>query len=206
MKRITLFGILIILIFLMFPIISAGEFSLIIYPTDEKMVPNEYFEIHGTHQLTPDFFENLLPKLWVSQYTFIEVSNAPEWLSVSIQNSAPLTPPDGMKHSITIYVAITEDAPMNTTGQVDLDITTGKFMRTMFPWFQGLGNEFDMGQSFQIQTGYWEIEEDDQNEIEDNGGLIDSSIEGGINICLILFIILVVIIALFVFLWVNHGQ
>jgi hypothetical protein len=208
MKRITLFGMTIILIFLMFPIVSAGEFSLIIYPTDEKMVPNEYFEVHATHQLTPDFFEKLLPKLWVSQYTFIEVKNAPEWLSVSIPNSAPLTPPNGMKYSMTIYTAVTEDAPMNTTGQVDLDISTGKFMRTMFPWFPGLGNEFDNDQSFQIQTGYWEIEEENQNEIEDkeglNGEIIDSSNEGGINFCLTLFLVLVVIIALFVFLWVNQ--
>jgi hypothetical protein len=151
---------------------ALGEFQLVIYPPTEPIYPEEMFEISGMHQLIPgnSFLEKILPKLWISQYTIIEVIEKPEWLSVSIPSSALLTNPDGEEYPFDVYISLTENAPMNTTGTVELSLMTGKFMRTLafISDRSPLSKEFEMDQSFQIKTGIWEDDSIKQNDTDDN--------------------------------------
>ena len=146
---------LIVCVFLVTPAVSAGAFKLNIIPPAEPIKPGvEMREIEGVHQLIPSIIDNMLPSLWASQYTFIEVAEKPSWASVSFPDSAPITPPDGVEYELTGFVAVSNDAPAYEFGTVKLSITTGKFARTIVPWIPGLGNEFNMDQSFQIQAGF----------------------------------------------------
>ncbi|MBS3777668.1 MAG: hypothetical protein KGY50_00055 [Candidatus Thermoplasmatota archaeon] len=155
-SKITIVAVTIItLILLSSPSVFAGAFKLNIYPPTTPIQPGiEMREIRGVHQNIPTIFDNLLPNLWASQYTFIEVDEKPSWASVTFPDSTPITPPDGVEYELTGIVTVSEDAPAYDFGMVKLSITTGKFARTIFPWIPGLGNEFKMDQSFQIQAGY----------------------------------------------------
>lgn len=55
---------------------------------------------------------------------------------------------------MTGVVAVSEDAPAYEFGEVKLNITTGKFMRNIFPSWFPMCNEFNMYQSFQIQAAF----------------------------------------------------
>jgi len=91
----------------------------------------------------------------MSQYTVIEIVESPDWLYVNIPEPYPITPPDGVEYPIVMIIAISEDAPMNTYETLELSITTGKFMRNIFPSWFPLCNEFKMDQSITFQTGEW---------------------------------------------------
>jgi len=146
---------IIALIILLAPSVFAGVFKLVIYPPMTPIKPGiEMREVDGVHQLIPSGVDNVLPSFWMSQYTFIEVKEAPSWASVSFPDSTPITPPDSVEYSIKAIVAVSEDAPAYEFGTVKLSITTGKFMRTIFPSWFPMCNEFNMDQSFQIQAGY----------------------------------------------------
>lgn len=147
---------IITLILLLSPSVFAGAFEMIINPPLTPIQPGiEMREVTGYTKLIPNAIEQtFFPDLWISQYTIIEVASKPDWAQVSFPNSAPLTFPDGLEQSLTAFVSVSEEAPAYEYGTIDLTITTGKFARTIVPWFPGLGNEFNLDQSFQIQAGY----------------------------------------------------
>ena len=147
---------IIFLILVISPSVFAGAFKLVINPPTTPIQPGiEMREITGITQLVPTpIEEKILPNLWVSQYTSIEVAEIPEWATVSFPDSNPLTPPDSADHEFNGFVAVSEDAPAYEYGTIKLKITTGKFARTIFPWLPGFNAEFNMDTSFQIQAGY----------------------------------------------------
>jgi hypothetical protein len=155
-SKITIVAVTIIAVILLSsPSVFAGAFKLNIYPPTTPISPGiEMREIEGVHQNIPTIIDNILPSLWASQYTFIEVAEKPSWASVTFPDSSPITPPDSVEYELKGIVAVSEDAPAYEFGTVKLSITTGKFARTIVPWIPGLGNEFNMDQSFQIQAGY----------------------------------------------------
>ena len=168
MKKIIVIGSLLsCLLILLTPLIPAnnnleppiiepvGSFKLIFYPPTAIVPDDGMVVVNGIHQLIPSVFDRLLPSLWMSQYSFIEIVESPEWLSASIPDATPITPPDGIEYPLTMIIAISEDAPMNTYGTLELSITTGKFMRNIFPSWFPLCNEFKMDQSITFQTGEW---------------------------------------------------
>jgi hypothetical protein len=189
-------------------IVSAGTFKLTINPPTERIYPTDHLEINVDCQLIPTIFERFLPQLWMSSYTIIEVDETPEWLSISIPNDGIITPPDGEEHNLQIFVAISIDAPMNTTTQVNLSITTGRFMRTIFP-LSPLSKEFDMDQSFIVQTGIWEDGSKNQDNTNDTTNDDNKSknhsnniaSQDGLNICCILFLFLSILIMLITMFW-----
>ena len=99
---------------------------------------------------------------------------------------------------------------MNTTVQVNLSITTGNFMRTIFPSWVPFCNEFDMTQSFQIKTGIWGDSTTDKNDTSDTLEENDesgyksniASRQGGTDICFLLFIFMLIMLISVVVLWV----
>ena len=148
---------IIALIILLAPSVLAGSFQLVVYPPETPIKPGvEMKHVEGFVQNSPGAIDNLplLPPLWFYQYTNIEVAEKPEWATVAIPESTPMTPPDGQKYDLTIIVAVTEDAPAYEFGTVKLSISTGKFMRTIFPSWFPMTNEFNMDQSFVIRSGY----------------------------------------------------
>jgi hypothetical protein len=134
---------------------SLGAFKLLVNPPAEPIIPGEIVEVEGVHQLIPSIFDRILPTLWVSEYTEIEVAYSPDWCVVSIPDKDILTPPSGDDYRFYLYIVINDDAPMNYFDKISLNITTGKFMRTIFPSWFPLCNEFNMDIEFIIQTGEW---------------------------------------------------
>ena len=209
MKKRNLYILIFLTLLLVFvPTVSAGEFKLVINPPTEPIYPEEMVEISGIHQLIPgnSLLEKILPDLWMSQYTSIEIVEKPEWLSVTFPDSNPFTPPDGVEYWLTGYVSIKENAPMNTTGTVKLSITTGKFMRTItflpdrFPYT----NEFKMDQQFEVRTGMWEDNTTEQNNTDDSEPEYKPDItnkQEESNICFILFIIIIILTIIVTILW-----
>ena len=147
------------------PIISAvanqnkvspvGAFKIIIHPPTEPLEQFETREIRGTHQLIPGALDQLFPLLWMSQYSLLECKSAPDWVVVTIPDRGLITPPDGVEYSFTILISLQNDAPPNTVGKISMGITTGRFMRTMFPSWFPLCNEFNLDQEFTIRTSDW---------------------------------------------------
>ena len=169
MKKIIMFGTLLTCLILITPIMSSNNnaletpiiepisaFKLIFYPPLGLIVPDDgMIEINGVHQLIPGSLERFLPTLWMSQYTVIEIVENPDWLYVNIPEPYLITPPDGVEYQIYMVIAISEYAPMNTYETLELSITSGKFMRNIFPSWFPLCNEFKMNQSITFQTGEW---------------------------------------------------
>ena len=90
----------------------------------------------------------------MSQYSQLD-DESPDWIEVTFIEKNLITPPDGNKYEFLILLTLTEDAPMNSVATITIKITTGKFMRTMFPpWFP-MCNEFNLDQEFVIRTGEW---------------------------------------------------
>lgn len=213
LRKTIVIGVLFLILFIILvPLATAGDFSLTIHSPEEVAIPDEYLEINGTHQLIPSLIDRILPKLWASQYSIIEIADKPDWLSVSITESTLITPPDGKEYSFKIVVATSEDAPMNTSGTVKLSIVTGKFARTI-PWIPGLifglDDEFEMDQSFQFRTGNWEKENNNNkedtkgeqgDEEESNDDLSSQSDQnkGGMDICFLSFIILLILLTVLI--------
>lgn len=138
------------------PIIKPlGAFQIIIHPPSEPIVHYETLELTGTHKLIPSAFDRMLPSLWASQYSVLEVTESPEWLVVNIPNQFIFTPPDGNTYNFSIFITINDDASMNTAATFTISITTGKFMRTMFPSWFPLCSEFNLDQEILIRTGEW---------------------------------------------------
>jgi hypothetical protein len=147
---------IIALMLMISPSVFAGAFKLVVNPPTTPIQPGiEMRQITGVTQLIPTAIETtLFPQLWVSQYTSIEVAETPEWAQVSFPDSNPITQPDSVDHEFTGFVSVSEDAPAYEYGTIKLKITTGKFARTIVPWFPGLNAEFNMDTSFLIQAGY----------------------------------------------------
>ena len=82
------------LILLLSPSVLAGSFKLVIFPPTTPIQPGiEMRQINGVHQLIPGTIDRLLPNLWMSQYTLIEVAESPSWASVSFLEYGLVTPP-----------------------------------------------------------------------------------------------------------------
>ena len=195
----------VIIISVIFPFASAGDFSFNISSPDETIEPRELIEVSGTHQLTPSMLDKILPELWMSQYSFIEITDKPEWIEVSLPDSEPITPPNGVIHQIKMFLSLNENAPMNTKGTIDLTITTGRFMRTIFPSWFPLCDEYTIEKSISIQTGQWlgtsqNHNELDNSHIDDNEmqeqKRVDSSKPEELSVCFILVIIISIFIIL----------
>ena len=152
---------------------------------------HEIAEISGFHKLTPDTIDKILPQIWMSQYSVIEITEVPVWIQATVPDSAPVTPPDGIAHEIKMMVGLRENAPMNTKETIKMLITTGRFMRTFFPSWFPLCDEYTIERSVLIQTGEWEVIDDtsDDNWLQEEK-IVTSSREEGIDVCFILFIIL----------------
>ena len=168
-KKIILGTILVSLIMLATPIINAqtnqsmihppqirpiGAFQIIIQPPEETIEFLETLEIKGTHQLIPGALDNILPTLWMSQYSELD-EESPDWIEVTFPQRTLITPPDGNKYTFSILITLTKDAPMNTVATIAISITTGKLMRTMFPSWFPMCNEFNLDQDILIRTGEW---------------------------------------------------
>lgn len=170
MKKLVIGSILVSLLMLVTPTISAGmnlaslkssnvqplgAFQIIINSPNETIKPGKIVEIVGTHQKIPGAFDNILPSLWVSQYSELSVEDAPDWLIVRFPNANIITPSDTNKYNFSIELAINDNAPKNTTERSSFSIKTGNFMRTLLPSWFPLCHEFNMDQDVFIQTGDW---------------------------------------------------
>jgi hypothetical protein len=132
-----------------------NAFQIIIYPLTEPLKPYEIREITGTHQQIPGVIDSLIPGLLGWQYSQLEVAKCPEWAVVTIPNKYIFTKPDGQVHNFSLFITLNDNAPMNTAATIGISITTGKYMRTIFPpWFP-FCQEFNLDQEILIRTGEW---------------------------------------------------
>jgi len=90
--------------------------------------------------------------------TYIEVTEKPDWVSISIPKSSIVTPPDGKKYYFYIDVTISEDAPKDYIGEISIRAVYGLERMMQFPNYieNRIQNGYTVTYYKMIQTGDWQ--------------------------------------------------
>ena len=98
-----------------------NTFQVYIFGSNELMKPNETYTGKGFHRKIEGFIDTLIQ---------LEVTNKYDWLTVSLPDQPIVTPPDYVLYNFSIYISITDDAPMNIRGKFTITSTYG--LRRLF--------------------------------------------------------------------------